>query len=527
MVKKMRSLIVSFPRGNALIICAVLGLMSVLIASALGQSVDYVVGPGDVLYISVWGDQSMSGQVTVGPDGTIMLPQPIGSVYVSQMTSDEIAEELTKKMGEYVRQPVISVSIREFQGFVVHVIGQVNVPSFYTIPEGTTLQEAITQAGGFTELADPTSIIMYRKKNEGVEEDEGVEEQKIDFSQFLERNDMASNPILATDDIIVVPGIGMNERAKQVVTVFGEVAEPGPYDLDESMSVLDVLAQAGGVLRNADLRNIVIYNRVLEGKDAYRRVNIDVMSPESGDLATVMPTVSPGETIIIPSVTLLEEHAFSVNVAGQVVTPGAYPVVEGMRLMDALFLAGGFAEEASIDNIILISEEQDGSTTSLLSLRDYMAKGNMDANPVLHERDTIIVPMIETARSISPVQMAFSPSIAVSVIGEVTKPGVYQMPVESDLLGAITQAGGPTNDADLERTMVVHSGQPEAEQRLLIDLEEIMVEGNLGLLPVMSSGDIILVPKEEEKRDWWRAFMTGVRDLTVIATLIWYFVRIS
>ena len=101
------------------------------------------------------------------------------------------------------------------------------------------------------------------------------------------------------------------------------------------------------------------------------------------------------------------------------------------------------------------------------------------------------------------------------------------MPTESDLLGAIAQAGGPTNDADLERTMVVRRGQSETESRSLVDLEAIMFEGKLELLPVMSSGDIVLVPREREKRDWWGTFMGGIRDVTVVFTLVWYFIRIS
>ena len=84
---KIWSLIVNSPRGNARLNYAVLTLIFIPTISVLAQSMDYIVGPGDDLYISVWGDQTMSGQMIVGPDGTIMLPQPIGSVYVNQMTA--------------------------------------------------------------------------------------------------------------------------------------------------------------------------------------------------------------------------------------------------------------------------------------------------------------------------------------------------------------------------------------------------------------------------------------------------------
>lgn len=520
MFKKMWSLIVNFPRGNILIICVVLGLISASTISVFGQDRGYTVGPGDVLYISVWGDEKISGQVTVGPDGTIMLPQPVGAVYVNHMTADEITELLTREMGKYLRQPVVSVSIRSFQGFVIHVLGQVKLPSFYQIPEGTSLQEAITQAGGFTELADRSSIVLYRKN------DESVEKREIDFLQFLEQNDMENNPVLKTDDVVVVPGITTNERLNQLVTVFGEVANPGTYNLDEPMSIMDVLMLAGGSLRSASLRDVVIYSRSVEGKDAYRYVDIEAMFTETGDSAPAMPIVSPGEALFVPNISLDEKLSFPVNVAGQVVKQGSYQVIDGMRLMDAIFLAGGFAAEASIDNIVLIREEQNSSTVFSLSLRSYLTEGDMEVNPVLHERDTIVVPMIETSRGVSPVQMAFSASVSVSVIGEVGKPGVYQIPTESNLLDAITQAGGPTGNADLERVMVIRGEKSEMGQRLLVDLEEVVVEGKFELLPAMFSGDIVLIPKEREKRDWWKTFIGAARDVTVILSLFWYFTRI-
>lgn len=533
MSSKIRQLAMPFPKYTLQVIYAALGLILILIfmhssaVSVSGQGLDYTVGAGDTLYISVWGNEKLSGSVTVGPDGTIMLQQPIGTVYVNDMTAAEIAELLTMKVGEYIIDPVLSVSIRSFEGFIVHVLGQVMIPSFYQIPEGTSLQEVITQAGGFTELADPRSIILHRKT------EEGVEELNINFSQFLEQNDMASNPILEVDDRIVVPRMSMDEKLGRLVTVVGEVAKSGSYDLDIPMSLIDVLGIAGGTLRSADLSNIVIYNRSGKGKDAFRQVDMGAILSEAEDSVVSMPMVAPGEAVIVSTFVPIEERTFPVNVAGEVVKEGSYPVVEGMRMMDAIFLAGGFAEEASIENIILIHAEQDDSEgqseviISSFSLKEYLTVGDVKANPVLRERDTIIVPAIETAKTISPVQTAFSTSISVSVIGAVTKPGTYQMPTESNLLSALALAGGPSKDADLKRTMLIRAESSEARQRLLIDLEEIVVEGNLELLPYLSSGDTVLILEKREKRDWWRGMMSVIRDTTVIVTLIWYFVRIS
>lgn len=495
-------------------------LILIFTIAAFGQSTEYAVSEGDILFISVWGDESLSGTVTVGPDGTVLLPPPIGSVYVDQLTADEIADLVTNKLSIYVKQPpVVSVSIRSFQGFVVHLLGQVRSPSFYRIPEGTSLQEAITQAGGLTEMADPSSIMLIRKN------DEATERQQIDFTRFTKETDMGSNPILKNGDIIVIPGISIDEKANQSVTVLGEVRMPGTYPIEIPMSILDVLALAGGILPTSDLKEVIIVDRSKKGSEAYRKVDIENIF--SGSPQDEIPTIFPGDTVIIPRVTLFEEDSFSVNVTGQVVKPGAYPITKGMRLIDAIFLADGFAAEASIDDITLVRVGTDNSVVSSYSLKEYLVSGNMNANPLLQERDTIIVPVIDSSRIISPVQMAFSPSISISVIGEVMKPGVYQLPVDSNLLHALTQAGGPSKDSDLERAMVVRGESSGDDKRTLINLEEVLTEGKLELLPIMGSGDVVLIPKEREKREIWRAIMTGIRDVSLILGLIYYVQRIN
>ena len=506
--------------------CTMLGFALVFISLAVGESVEYPVSPGDTLYISVWGQEALSGPATVGPDGTIVLPPPVGSVYVSQLTADEIARLLTKELEEYIKEPRVMVSIRSFQGFIVHILGQVESPSFYRIPDGTSVQELITRAGGFTRLADPRSIILIRK------EGEKVEKRKIDFSQFLRQNDMESNPILKANDVVLVSRLDMSEKARQLVTVVGQVGRPDSYELETPMPLLDVLTLAGGVSDNADLRNVFILTRSGEDGGTSRQVNLEAMLSGKENPHSLGPTISPGEIIFIPNIKALEERAFSVNVIGQVAKPGSYTVTEDTRLIDAIFKAGGLAEEASIDSIAVVSAEHGGSagaspSLSLFSLRDYLLTGNTEANPVLHEGDTIVVPMIKTAKVVPPVQTAFSTSIAVSVIGEVAKPGSYQISAESNLLDVLTLAGGPTSGADLERAMVVRGATRsssagalshiQGEQRFRIDLDKVMTEGNLDLLPVMFPGDTIFIPKVKEERNWWRSALQIVADISSIA----------
>lgn len=489
----------------------------VFILSAGGQVSDYPVGPGDTLYISIWGQDNLSGPVMIGPDGTIVLPPPIGSLYVNKLTVDEINKLLTEKLKEFVKQPVVMVSIREFQGFIVHILGQVSLPSFYRIPDGTSIQELITQANGLTELADPTSIMLIS------EEDGIVKKKKIDYSRFLKHNDMESNPVLKANDVVLVPRADMKEKIHQLVTIIGPVGKPGTYELDTPMPLLDVLTLAGGVLSSADLRSVFILSRSEGDGEVARQVNLESLFSGQKNPDALGPTIYPGEIVYVPNADMFTERRLSVNVIGQVMNPGAYQITEGERLIDAIFGAGGFEENAAIDNLGIIHANRSDSPISVFSLKDYLLTGNIASNPVLNEGDTVVVPMNEGPIEIPPVQSAFSPTVSVSVMGSVAKPGLYTLSAGSNLLDVLVLAGGSASSADLERVLIFRGknvSQDEGGQRFVVNLKAIMAEGNLDPLPIMFSDDTVFLTSLEEKgQSWWRSLMILLGDITSIVVL--------
>jgi protein involved in polysaccharide export with SLBB domain len=429
---------------------------------------------------------------------------------------------LTEKVKEFVKQPVVMVSIREFQGFVVHILGQVNLPSFYRVPDGTSIQELITQSNGFTEFADPSSIMLIHK------EDGKVETTKIDYSKFLKHNDMESNPVLKANDVVLVPRIGMKERIQNVVTITGQVNNPGTYELDAPMPLLDVLTLSGGALTSGDLRSVYILSRSEEDAATSRQVNLVSLLSGQEDPDALGPTIYPGEIVFIPSVDMFEDRMLSVNVIGQVTNPGVYQIDAGKRLIDAIFRAGGFMEDAAIDNLGIIHTNTGDSNISVFSLKDYILTGDIAANPVLDEGDTIVVPMTKGIKEIPPVQSAFSPVIDINVIGAISKPGSYKLSAGSNLLDVLVLAGGSASNADLERVLIIRGEDApldEGEQRFLVDLKAIMTAGNLEPLPIVFSGDTVFLPNLQEKgQSWWRSLMQLLGDITTIVVLYYLIV---
>jgi len=472
---------------------------------------EYTVGPGDTLFIVVWGEESLSGIVYVGPDGTISMPAPVGILNVSGLTVTQIQDLLTRRLSEYLKNPRITVSIRAFEGFPVHIIGQVKAPTYYKVIDNTTLQELITSAGGMTELADLKHVRLFRTDKEGE-----IQEEEIDFSLFVKQNDLSANPILKENDVVFIPRISRSERAKTLVTVLGSVAKPGTHELEEALSLLDVLTLAGGLTQLADLRKIWLLE---PNPNSYAPQKISLDDYLTGKDLNANPIVSPGAAIFVETTQLPDEPTFPVNVIGQVQKPGAYRVTEKTRLADVLFMAGGFSQGAQIDKVVIIHSTSHSPRSVEVDVTKYLISGDMESNPQVFEGDTLIVPLNERAKNIPPLHTIFSTSMTISVIGEVRKPDTYELSQTTNFWEAIIIAGGPTTDADLERAMLIQ-GVESGQNRIEVDLEKVLTEGQFSLMPPLKSGDTIFIPKQKEKPGIWRQIVNVARDISTVGLAV-------
>ncbi len=159
---------------------------------------EYTIEEGDVLYISVWKEDDLSGEVVVRPDGKISFPLA-GDVLASGLTFTQLKEKLTKRLKEYIKYPVISISLRKLGGKKVIVLGQVTRPGVYSVTGESTMLEAIALAGGFTPHAVSSSVILVRG---GLQNPEGT---RLDLSRAMKKTDVSQNVALQSEDIVYVP----------------------------------------------------------------------------------------------------------------------------------------------------------------------------------------------------------------------------------------------------------------------------------------------------------------------------------
>jgi polysaccharide export outer membrane protein len=123
----------------------------------------YVVGPDDVLDVFVWGNTDISRTVPVRPDGRISLPL-LNDVQAAGLTPMELRAALTTALAPYMKEPAVSVLVREVRSVKVTVIGQVKAPGRYEIKDRATVLDVLAMAGGLTEFADRRGILVLRQE---------------------------------------------------------------------------------------------------------------------------------------------------------------------------------------------------------------------------------------------------------------------------------------------------------------------------------------------------------------------------
>ena len=189
-----------------------LGTSSITVFLGCAQSIvervyeapgQFLLGPEDVLEITVWKNVDLSKTVTIRPDGLISLPI-IGDVQADGLTANDLAERITQRLRQYVQNPAVSVSVKEINSYAIYVVGEVVRPGKYQAKSYITILHAISVAGGFTEFAKKSQLQVVRNRLNG---DGRLHETRIPirYKDLLAGQGEPGNMILLSGDTVVVP----------------------------------------------------------------------------------------------------------------------------------------------------------------------------------------------------------------------------------------------------------------------------------------------------------------------------------
>jgi polysaccharide export outer membrane protein len=168
--------------------------------SSLVVSPDYIIGPEDVLDITVWKNADLSKVVQVRPDGRISLPL-VGDVSAVGRTSGQLTQEIAVRLKAYMENPTVSIVVNQVNSYSFYVLGEVSKPGRYPLKIKTTLLQAITLASGFTPVAARNKIVVFRFGKDG----EGLTKIKASYDDIVLRDGSNQNIELMPGDQIVVP----------------------------------------------------------------------------------------------------------------------------------------------------------------------------------------------------------------------------------------------------------------------------------------------------------------------------------
>jgi len=163
---------------------------------------EYRIGVDDVMRINVWGNDALSVEVPVRPDGMISMPL-IGDVRAGGRTPDEVSKEIRNRLTAYIRNPNVTIMLTELRSHEflsrIRVTGAVRTPITLPYRQGMTVLDAVLEAGGINEFASANSTKVYRKVNN----DTTVLE--IELGGILNKGELKTNYLLEPGDIITVP----------------------------------------------------------------------------------------------------------------------------------------------------------------------------------------------------------------------------------------------------------------------------------------------------------------------------------
>jgi protein involved in polysaccharide export with SLBB domain len=282
------------------------------------------------------------------------------------------------------------------------------------------------------------------------------------------------------------------KERRLIIQVLGFVKNPGTHNLPGDATVQTAITAAGGLAQGAQLDRL----RVRRGREEivfdYKKY-LDTGDP------TVVPALQPLDQIFVPSSpvtgkvhiefdgrTLSQagdgaEDRNSVKVFGEVHNPAVYSHKPGASVVDMLLRSGGVTRYATVEQIKIIS----GGQAVVFNLQTYLDSGDQKLLPPINPGATIFVPkQIEEIRT---------GARTVYVMGEVAKPGAFDMKAGATFVELLANAGGPTRFAETRQVKILR-GDGNVETFDLV----MYTEGKLKRMPSVNAGDAIFVPEKNE-----------------------------
>ncbi|MDP4985540.1 SLBB domain-containing protein [Pseudoalteromonas tunicata] len=396
----------------------------------------------------------------------------------------------------------------------VYIMGEVQKPGAYEAPKEVSFLDILANAGGPTRFAETRQIKILT---------EAGQSKLFDLQGYSEGLTNVPVPNINPGDVIFVPEkTDINEKSwlkvspNRAVKIMGAVHSPGRYEWSPEMDFTDLFAHAGGPTKGANINDIKIMRK---GK-VTSHFSLEKYA-NSTDGSYPLPEILAGDTLIIEELPndpkdnksqwVRQESKNSIYILGQVGAPGRYAFTEQLHFIDILSAADGPTDKADLRNIRITHRNDNQARVSKIDLALYFETGDETLFPKVMPGDTIYIP--EKAKD----WLSKPKEQVVRIMGAIEKPGRYTFDDSMTLLDILAEAGGPSNNALIDKIIVInHSCCQEQARRF--DLEKFVKKPNSANIPVLRAGDTVYIPSEKE--DIAKIAKNSFLDILTIVALV-------
>ncbi len=365
---------------------------------------NYILGPGDAVYIDIYGASQKTIESTVSPDGEVTI-EGFGPVQVSGLTVAQANARLRSTLGARYSSSKIKLTVGQTRSIMINVMGEVKNPGTYTLPAFATVFHALYMAGGTNDIGTMRNIKVYRN-NRLV--------SVVDIYDYILNGKLTGNVRLADNDVISVGPYDC------LVNITGKVKRPMYYEMKRNESVGTLLKYAGGFTGDAYKKSVRIVRKT--GRE-YSVYNVDEFDMSAFHLADE-------DSVSVDSI--LPRFSNMVEVKGAVFRPGMYQVGGDINSVKTLIEhADGLREEAFTARAVMHRMKKDRT----LEVVPVDVKGILDGTVPdipIQNNDVLFIP---TKQEMMEEQ-------TITIHGEVQYPGIYRYADNETLEDFVLQAGG-------------------------------------------------------------------------------------
>lgn len=405
---------------------------------------NYVLGPGDKLFIDVWGASQKNFEAEISPDGAIVL-DGVGLIRLGGMSVQAATKRLRAELGKYYADSQVSLSLGENRSIQVQVMGEVRMPGTYTLSSLSSTFNALYSAGGISDIGTLRNIKVYRG---------GRQVGLLDVYDYLLNGNASGDIRLQDNDVIVV---GPYEA---LVEVRGKVKRPMFYEMRKNESVKQLIDAAGGFMGEAYRNNIHLRRK--SGKQ-YTMHTV-------GEFQMSGFTLQDGDSIFVDSIVSRFENR--IEARGALMHPGHYELGKQIQTVrDLLEACGGLREDAFRSRAVMHRLLPDLTLEMCGIDLDAVLEGR-EPDVALRNGDVLFVPSV--------VEMQAERTLSIS--GEVRYPGDYRYAEGTRVEDLILMAGGVTEAASSIKVDIfrrLNNSHAQSKQSLLSLSYTISLESGL------------------------------------------------